>query len=390
MPEWHLITSEYPPDIGGVADYSRVVARGLSDAGEIVHVWCREAGRSSSAHGSESMESVFVHREFNDFSPAELRSVGRQLDRFAAPRRLLIQWVPHGYGYRSMNVPLCFWLWQRAARKHDRIEVMVHEPFLAFGEGSRKQDCAAAIHRLMVFMLLKAATKVWISIPAWKDRLAPFVLGGGKSFEWLPVPSSIPVVDDPVGVAALRGEYVSHDASLVGHFGAYDQYMVGLMSELLPLLLASRDDVSVILLGKGSMELRELLVSQRPDLSGRLHATGSLDAEALSRHVSACDVMLQPYQDGVSGRRTSAMTALSHGVPIVTTSGKATEMVWNESGAACLVEVGDLRALMNITSQLLNSVKLRTAKSKQSKSLYFERFDARHTISALRSSPLEP
>ena len=36
--EWHLITGEYPPQPGGVSDYTRFLASGLADAGETVAV----------------------------------------------------------------------------------------------------------------------------------------------------------------------------------------------------------------------------------------------------------------------------------------------------------------------------------------------------------------
>jgi len=35
----HLITGEYPPQSGGVSDYSYLVATGLAKASEKVHVW---------------------------------------------------------------------------------------------------------------------------------------------------------------------------------------------------------------------------------------------------------------------------------------------------------------------------------------------------------------
>src|SRR5207244_8988104 len=137
-------------------------------------------------------------------------------------------------------------------------------------------------------------------------------------------------------VTRIRTQYSLPDASLVGHFGAYDRYMTKLMLELLPSLLNGHDKLSVMLLGRGSMELRNRVVELHPELSLYVRATGALSTEDISRHVSACDVMLQPYQDGVSGRRTSVMTALAHGVPIVTTQGKATERCWTESQAVKL------------------------------------------------------
>ena len=36
----HILTPEYPPATGGVADYTRLIARKLAQAGDAVHVWC--------------------------------------------------------------------------------------------------------------------------------------------------------------------------------------------------------------------------------------------------------------------------------------------------------------------------------------------------------------
>jgi hypothetical protein len=43
---WHLVTCEYPPQVGGVSDYSLAVATGLAAAGQTVHVWCPRPGAS--------------------------------------------------------------------------------------------------------------------------------------------------------------------------------------------------------------------------------------------------------------------------------------------------------------------------------------------------------
>src|SRR2546426_2535363 len=282
-----------------------------------------------------------------------------------------------------MNLPFCLWLWQRAKLKHDRLEIIVHEPFLAFGGGSRKQDLAAAVHRVMVVILLNAASRVWVSIPDWETQLRPFVLGGKKSFGCLPVPSNIPVIHDPVGVTRVRAKYAFPGAPLVGHFGAYDQYMMELMMGLLPSLLGGHDKVSVMLLGKGSLELRERLVERYPDLQESVRATGVLSAENISRHISACDVMLQPYQDGVSGRRTSVMTALSHGIPVVTNAAQATESCWAETGAVVLTEVGNVTSMSREVNQLLNDSVARKRMSGAALELYQQNFDLEHTICAL-------
>ena len=385
---WHIITCEYPPQPGGVSDYTRLIATELAATGDEVHVWCPAGEQKSEVRSqrSDAAERLVVHRDLGQFSPADLRRVGKMLDDFPKPRRLLVQWVPQGYGYRSMNLPFCWWLWRRAKNKQDRVELMVHEPFLPFAEGSRKQDIAAAVHRLMMTILLRAASHVWVSIPDWEKQLKPLARGN-KSFGWLPVPSNIPVVDDPEGVAKIRERYTSKDNPLIGHFGAYDKYMTSFMLKLLPPLMNGAHQASVILLGKGSRELREIAIDAHPELENSLHATGMLAAEDISRHISACDVMLQPYQDGVSGRRTSVMSALAHGVPVVATRGKATESCWTESPTIKLIDASDTLEITRAVHCLVDLSK-RNGAAADLKTFYDEFFDVKRTISRLRKAAI--
>jgi glycosyltransferase involved in cell wall biosynthesis len=380
---WHIIASEYPPQPGGVSDYTQIIATELAAAGEEVHVWTSRLGTGECNASETISDRLFLHRELGRFSPSDLNRAGKLLDKFRGPRRLLVQWVPHSYGYKSMNVPFCLWLWRRARLSGDRIELMVHEPFLAFGEGSQKQNIAAAVHRFMLMVLLRASSRVWVSIPEWETHLRPFTRRK-KLFVWLPVPNNISVVDDPDGVVRIRKQYTQPGEFLVGHFGAYNQYMNQLMSKLLPELLTCHKELSMLLVGNGSLELQGQVIEQHPDLAKRVHATGALAADDLSRHIGACNLMLQPYQDGVSGRRGSVMTALAHGMAVVTTQGKATEEVWVNSGAVLLTQVGDITGMVEATLSLLSHEDRRVSMGKLAAALYQDRFDVRHTVSSLR------
>src|SRR4051794_22490966 len=100
-PAWQILTGEYPPRRGGVADYSAQLAAGLAAAGIEVHVWTSEGGGSSEAPG------VNVHPIAGRWSPSDLARLGRALDDFPAPRRLLIQYTPNAWGYRGLNLGFC-------------------------------------------------------------------------------------------------------------------------------------------------------------------------------------------------------------------------------------------------------------------------------------------
>jgi glycosyltransferase involved in cell wall biosynthesis len=264
---------------------------------------------------------------------------------------------------------------------------MVHEPFLAFGEGSAKQDLVAAVHRTMMVVLLMAARRVWVSIPQWEVRLRPFTFGRrDRNFGWLPVPSNIPVVDDPGGIIELRARYTAGGEFLLGHFGTYDNYMTRLMLEVVPLLFDGADKLSILFLGKGGLEVRNLLIQQFPKLGQHVHAPGVQSSEDISRHISACHVMLQPYQDGISGRRTSAMAVLAHGIPVVTNIGKATESCWLESNAVKIVQATDLAAMAEVTMSLLMNSQELCRLGNAGRVFYNERFDLTRTITALRAA----
>jgi glycosyltransferase involved in cell wall biosynthesis len=378
---WHIITCEYPPQAGGVSDYTRLVASGLAAMGDKVHVWCPPCeGAMLVAPG------VAVHPELGQMSPADLRRAGTLLDEFTAPRRLIVQWVPHGYGYRSMNLPFCWWLWQRASRYGDRVELMVHEPYLPFKFGALKQNGAAAVHRLMTILLLRAASHVWVSVPAWEKRLRPYALGRKLRFQWLPVVSNIPTVDDPAGVAEIRTRYAPRQGFLVGHFGAYDQNLKRLLLAALPFLLREKTpEIRLLLLGRGSEVMCDELLAERGDLKGRIAATGALAAPELSKHLSACDVLVQPYIDGVSSRRGGLMAGLAHGLPIVTTQGVHTEPIWHKSRAVVLAPAGDGASLAEETRRILLDAKRRSVLSAAARSLYEKHFTVSHVVAMLRA-----
>ena len=379
MAIWHLITSEYPPQPGGVSDYTYQLANSLAAVGNHVHVWCPP--HSTERSGSPG---IIVHPDLGTFRPKDLREVSRRLNRFPAPRRILVQWVPHGYGFFSMNLGFCAWLWNRVARHRDKVELMVHEPFLAFGEGSWRQNIPAMVHRLMTMILLRTADRVWISIPEWERCLRPYAFGRPVPFQWRPIPSNVPVIDNLVAAQTVRRRYGMNNGLLIGHFGTYGRPVASLLE---PILFAIGQDFAqhtILLMGIGSEDFRQALVERKPELALQIQATGALAPEDLSSHFAACDLLIQPYLDGVSTRRTSFMAGLAHGRAIVTTSGRATEPLWATTGAVALASAGDADGFVKLLNELCEDESKRERMGNLARKLYQERFDMSHTIATFQ------
>jgi glycosyltransferase involved in cell wall biosynthesis len=382
MKSWHIVTGEFPPAHGGVSDYSYAVASALAAAGDAVHVWCPDAGEGDSA----TDQPIDVHRLAGSWSPADLHRIGREMDQIGGERTLLLQWVPHAFGQRSLNVGFCRWI-RRRAKGGDALDIMVHEPGLAFREGSVRHDMAAAVHRLMLTTILREARRVWVAIPAWADVLRPWALGRDDlTFAWLPVPSTLPVA--PVGdfVRQVRASNLRHPSEvLVGHFSTYQPAIRRALRQVIPSLLEHLPEARITLLGRGSDEflgdLRGSLNSNAP----RVDAAGDLDASTLSAHLQACDLLVQPYPDGASSRRTTLMAALAHGVPVATTTGRLSEPIWQVTHAVRCAPAGDAAALVSMAAELARDAELRREMSSAARALYQDRFNLSHVVDALRA-----
>ena len=382
MTNWHIVTSEYPPQLGGVSDYVVQVAGGLAKRGDAVHVWAPPADGTRPPHA----DGVELHEELGAFSRSDLARVDEMMDRLPVPRRLFVQWVPHGYGFRSMNVGFCLWVLRRARKRGDRVDIMVHEAFLPFRRSHWKENAAAIVHRVMTMILLRAASRVWYTIPAWERLWRPYSLGRSLPFHWLPMPSTVPLEHDPAKTAQIRAQYATAGGRLIGHFGTFGKDLTALLLDVLSAIPPGTTPYDVVLIGPRSDAARDSLIARRPDLAGRVHVTGPLRTADIPPLIDACDVMLQPYTDGVTARRTSFMAGLALGRPTVTTIGFSSEPFWRESRAAAFGDPGNAAGLASEVVRLLTDEGERNRLSVAARQLYDERFDIRHTLDALHAS----
>jgi glycosyltransferase involved in cell wall biosynthesis len=305
-----------------------------------------------------------------------------ELAPFTAPRRLLVQWVPHAFGRRSLNVDFCRWILRRS-RSGDIVEIMVHEPFLPFRGGLRHTG-AAVVHRIMAMLLLWSAARVWVATPEWERRWRPYALARGVPFGWLPVPSTVAV--DPAAratAAEIRSRILESGGSLIGSFAAVTPFAVQVLAAAVLPVLDRRPSAVLLLVGRGSEDVRTSLLADAGTLACRIHATGTLPASDLSAYLAAVDLAVQPYTDGICTRHSSATTLMAHGVPIVTNSGPLTEAMWRDSAAVQLVDVNAVDAVALTIERLLDRPDERQTLTDRARRLYDARLDMSHTVTAL-------
>jgi glycosyltransferase involved in cell wall biosynthesis len=371
---WHIITGEYPPGRGGVADYTRSVARGLAMAGDEVHVWAPAA-----AGGLVEETGVEVHPLRRGFGPRGLWSLARAFSQVRQPRRLLVQYVPQAFGLRGMNVPFCAWV---ASLADTQVWVMFHEVFVWWRPWWRLRTAAlAAATRTMATLLAARADRTFVSVPSWEPILSSLAPRRSPA-RWLPVPSNLPAAVASGSRADVRGRLgLGPETPLIGHFGTYGSLMAPLLTRAALKVLEGDPRRRLLLLGRGGQAfVRELAASSA--VTERIIATGELEAHEVAAHLTACDILVQPYADGVSTRRGSAMAGLALGLPVVTNEGWLTESIWREFDAVVLAPGPD--SVGEAANVLLRDPARAAALGRRGRELYRARFSIEHTVQALR------
>jgi glycosyltransferase involved in cell wall biosynthesis len=127
-------------------------------------------------------------------------------------------------------------------------------------------------------------------------------------------------------------------------------------------------------------------------LAERVHWTGYTSAEEVSANLLAADVIVMPYRDGASFRRTTFIAALSHGRPVVTTHPAVPLAELRDGENALLVPARDVAALVDAIARLAQDEQLQARLSAGAEALGRE-FDwpaiTRQTLDLYRGLGLE-
>jgi glycosyltransferase involved in cell wall biosynthesis len=374
---WFILTGEYPPACGGVGDYTAQIARALAAAGD--HVAVFHPPMATSAPVLPGVSTIALPDRFGS---ASRRHLERALSSAPAPPAILVQYVPQAFGLRGANLPFCRWLAAPGRAGHD-LRVMFHEPYGYFS-WRPDHDAIALVQRIMAATLVRGSNRVYFSTETWHRYLSRYA-ADERQPETLPIPSGIPRINDPAAVEALRRRFAPGGEPIVGHFGTYGDHVTSQLRPALLSLLHGDNRAIVLCIGANSEAFVNELAAATPSAPGRLYATGRLTPEIASVHLQACDVVVQPYPDGVTTRRTSLMAGLANGCAVVTTSGPLTERVWQQRAAVLLTPSGDPRALAAAVRSLLEDSRERAGLAARASSTYESSFSLDRTIAVLRA-----
>ena len=371
---WAIVVGEYPPQPGGVSDYTRQIAEALADAGDDVHVLAPPV-----ALDGPTYPGVTVHRLPDRYGVRGILAATRILARLPTSRRVLVQFVVQSFGMRAMNVPFAFWLLTI------RPDVMFHETVIKLDARMNvTRKVQAVVTQIIGFIVMRAARRTFVSTPAWIPRIRAWAPGAAPVHLYIPSNISTTVDGDAVSAAA-RNIRDGRTGPILGHFGTYNMSQTRrFLTAFVPLFLERYPTASFALVGRGGAAFARTLLEDFPTYAQRVAACAGERREEVATSLAACDILIQPYYDGATTRRTSLAAGLALGKPTVSNDGYATEAIWRTSRAIALAPAFDAAAVLTEASHLIGDETTRLELGRRAVALYREHFEVAQTVAGLR------
>lgn len=294
-----FISGEYPPDVGGVGDYTERLRAGAASLGWHSRVLSRRQVRRWDA-----------------------RSLV-WLVRTAPPTGVVhIQYQAGAYDLLG-DVCLMPRL-LRHVRPRVRVVTTFHDvraPFLFPKAGRWREQAVRLLARTShAIVAADARDLAWLGGPSLRHHHVPI----GSNVACAPPPG----YDRPAFRAGLG---LDPHTLVVAYFGLRNSSKgLDVLFDAFKLVLAQAPNARLLLLGGevGASDPtdRQTAAHIRQRLGERVLQTGWLPPEQLSACLLASDVALLPYADGASPRRGSLLACAEHGLPIVSTRPVAPEV----------------------------------------------------------------
>lgn len=302
--------------------------------------------------------------------------------RTADPAWLLVQYNPFSYGRWGVAPGLVGEVLAFRRRTGVRVAVSVHEAWAEAGERGRARWRSAVMgtyQRAQLALLLRAADVVMAATQALVRKV-------GHGAIHIPVGSNVPPL--VIGRLDARQRLDLRDELVVALFGGgHPSRALEYATAAIELLATARDPRSVKVLNLGVSAPALKLSREIAVLS-----PGHLSAADLSVHLRATDLLLLPFTDGLSTRRTTLMAGLAHGLPVMSLRGAGTDDVLADSREALtLTPIGDIDAFAHAALQLVNDPECLRRSGEAGLALYATHFDwpvtARRVAAAMGIEP---
>jgi glycosyltransferase involved in cell wall biosynthesis len=363
-----LITARVPPERNGVGDYAYHLGRQLARLGHSVTIVTASGQRPDEAeHGR--FRVVPVIPRWNLAGMRVLLRVVRDL----RPDVVNVQWVPYLWARRGINFALPFAV-LRLKRAGFTTITTAHEAYVPFDTWSRL--VTGPVQRLQFLLLAAGSTRILMTAGGWRRLVLRYLPWRSRDVSCVSVGSNIVpgAGASPLDRAAVRTRLgFRPDEIVIAVFSPFSAgKMLHLVSRTWSILRGRHPRLRFVVIGCTADELQRGAGQVRWEPP--VQCTGFLPPAGVSDWLWATDLLLAPFDDGMSTRRTSAIAALAHHVPVVSTRGFMTDAHVFEGGPVVLVDVDDEQGFVDAAEWLISEDAVRSALRESSARFFADRF----------------
>lgn len=285
---------------------------------------------------------------------------------------VVLQYSPFSWGRWGFAPQLVL---EAVRLRGSRLVLLVHEPYLPF---STPRSWPLAIwQRIQLRVLVALADEVVGTVEGWSSRLSR---AAAPRMRHLPVGSNLPDTRDSRPETRAAFELGDDDVVIAAFSTPHPGWSKDHVTAALRRLATAPGEFVVLNLGASSVPL---------DGAGglRVITPGRQPPEELAAFLAAADVLLCPFVDGVSTRRTTMMAGLQHEVAVIGTRGELTgPLLEGKAGdAVVLTPAGDPAAFAEAVVALCTEQPVRRRTARRGRALFEEEFDWPVLAAALAS-----
>lgn len=327
-----MICATYPPDICGVGDNAAHLSLTLQDKGWQVSVLTSVSEKTS--RGIVQDHGVLVQRAYRKW---DFKTIIKILSDIRRERYdvVHVQYTPQMFGSLSFGIAILPSLVRLLARRP--VFITFHEIYTPFINDLR-QNLLILLNRVKDTIILLGCSEAFLSVPKRAEYLGHLFPWKRKRLHVIPIgPNIIPEGAVPNSVEELNppqedlrlGLGVPKDAILLGSFGMlHIDKRYDLLLRCVRGLIDRGHDVRLLLIGPFSEEHPYFVYVKKCiddlDLAAYIVWTGSGTPRQVSAWISLLDIYVMTDIRGASDRKSSMLSALSHGLPVVSNRGSDT------------------------------------------------------------------
>ncbi len=294
-----FVSGEYPPDVGGVGDYTEHLRGALALLG-----W---------------QSGVLGRRQVQRWDARSLFALVR-----TAPRAGVVHIQFQAGAYDLLGDVCLMPTLLRRFRPRTRVVTTFHDappPYL-FPKAGRWRDKAVRLLARTSHAVVAADARDLAALGGPSPRHHHVPIGPN-------VPCAPPLGYDRLAFRTALG--LQPETLALVYFGLRNASKgLDLLLDAVNLVLEQRPDTRLLLLGGevGASDPTDRETAQRfrQRLDARVLEAGWLPPDQLSAHLLAADIAVLPFADGASPRRGSLLACAEHGLPIVSTTPAAAEV----------------------------------------------------------------